>query len=108
MGESVKRGLLVLGMHRSGTSALTRTLSLLGAELPRTLIPAHPSNVTGHWESRDLAAVHEELLAAAGSSWRDFRPLDQGWLRSPPAAPFRARLAAILARDLGGSLFLVV
>jgi hypothetical protein len=29
---------LVLGMHRSGTSALARVLNLLGCDLPKTLI----------------------------------------------------------------------
>ena len=44
--------LLVLGMHRSGTSALTRVLSLLGADLPTTLLSGTranlDSNAKGH------------------------------------------------------------
>jgi hypothetical protein len=48
--------LLVLGVHRSGTSAVTRVLSILGAALPRTLLGAGPSNESGHWESEKLGS----------------------------------------------------
>ncbi|MEW4568974.1 hypothetical protein AB1L88_14010 [Tautonia sp. JC769] len=92
--------LLVLGMHRSGTSALTRVLSLLGAELPRNLIPAvKESNELGHWESIDLLAVHDEMLAAVGSSWHDVTAFPEPWGRSDAAGPFRDRILAILGRD---------
>ncbi|MBI3461596.1 MAG: hypothetical protein HY000_00840, partial [Planctomycetes bacterium] len=36
------RAICVLGMHRSGTSALTRVLNLAGAELGSALLPAMP------------------------------------------------------------------
>jgi hypothetical protein len=101
--------LLVLGMHRSGTSALTRVLSLLGADLPRNLIPAvKESNELGHWESIDLLAVHDEMLASVGSSWHDVTAFPEGWERSDAAGPFRDRILAILERDhRDASLFVV-
>ena len=42
-----RRAVVVLGMHRSGTSALTRVVSLLGADLPSRLIPANVANEAG-------------------------------------------------------------
>jgi glycosyltransferase involved in cell wall biosynthesis len=68
--------LLVLGMHRSGTSALTRTLSLMGAALPENVMGAGPGNETGHWEPQRLVSLHDRMLAEAGSSWDDWRELD--------------------------------
>ena len=68
--------LLVLGMHRSGTSAFTRILNLMGAKLPKQLIGALPGNEAGHWEPERLVLLHDQMLAEAGSSWRDLRPLD--------------------------------
>ena len=41
--------LFVLGMHRSGTSALTRVLSIAGAKLPASLMDAGKGNNGGHW-----------------------------------------------------------
>ena len=46
-----RTALVVTGMHRSGTSALTRILHLAcGADLPTDLMPPRPDNVAGFWE----------------------------------------------------------
>jgi len=47
---SNQQAIIILGMHRSGTSALTRVLNLLGMELGQPLLPPHPTNETGFWE----------------------------------------------------------
>src|SRR5580704_18526179 len=72
--------LLVLGMHRAGTSAITRILNLMGAELPKQLVGALPGNEAGHWEPERLVLLHDQMLAEAGSSWRDLRPFDPAQL----------------------------
>ena len=63
--------LLVLGMHRSGTSAVTRVLSIAGAKLPASLMGPGRGNEVGHWESDALATYNDELLAQLGirHSW---------------------------------------
>ncbi|WP_169978956.1 sulfotransferase family protein [Tautonia rosea] len=101
--------LLVLGMHRSGTSALTRVLSLLGAALPRNLMPAvQESNALGHWESLDLMVIHDEMLASVGSSWHDVTPFPEGWQHSAAAEPFRDRILEVLERDYRNTSMFVV
>jgi len=74
--------LLVLGMHRSGTSALTRCLSLLGASLPKNLMPANDFNEPGYWESMDLCVIHDSLLQSNGSHWSDWAEFDHSWYGS--------------------------
>lgn len=76
--------ILVLGMHRSGTSVLTRVLNLLGADLGSGLLTAQEGvNARGFWENAAVVAINEELLALLGRSWYDIRPLpDQWWLMS--------------------------
>jgi hypothetical protein len=49
---------------------------LMGAELPKQLVAAGPSNEAGHWEPERLVSLHDQMLAEAGSSWRDLRTLD--------------------------------
>lgn len=92
--------IIVLGMHRSGTSALTGTLSLLGVDLGQSLIPAHAAiNAKGYWEHRGIVEIHERLLGVLGSSWHDERPLPENWWRTEMVVPFRRELSAILHRD---------
>lgn len=67
--------LVVLGMHRSGTSSVAGALSMLGAAAPRTLMEPGEDNPRGFWESEVLMGVNDRLLAAVGSSWCDWRRL---------------------------------
>ena len=66
-----KIALVVVGMHRSGTSAMARLLSLSGAALPSDLMAAGPDNPTGFWESTDVARINDQILAHYGSAWDD-------------------------------------
>ncbi|MFT4613529.1 MAG: hypothetical protein ACI9NT_000669, partial [Bacteroidia bacterium] len=101
--------LLVLGMHRSGTSAVTRVASLLGADLPKKLmVPKPGENESGFWESVELYDLQEELLASGGSSWDDWRPFNPNWLDSPAAEPFISRFVEHLQDDFAESALFVV
>lgn len=102
------QALLVLGMHRSGTSAFTRVFSLLGADLPKNLLGQNPTNEAGHWESLDLVAIHDDLLATAGSRWDDWRAFNSDWIRSGVAESYRVKLLGILQNNFGGSHLFVV
>ena len=65
-----KTALVVLGMHRSGTSALSRVLNLCGAFLPAKLTPPNrKSNPTGFWESEDVIYLNERTLNQMGAAW---------------------------------------
>ncbi|HTZ08801.1 MAG TPA: hypothetical protein VMB72_07005, partial [Acidimicrobiales bacterium] len=91
-------GVVVLGMHRSGTSAVTRILNLLGADVgERDDLLTDYDNPAGHWESRALVAANDRILAAWGRSW-DFPPwLAPGWERSERAERLLPDLAATFA-----------
>ena len=64
-------GLIVLGMHRSGTSAVTGTLRLCGAWVGEEaeLTGAGFENPRGFWERRDTRNVCDRLLHSAGADW---------------------------------------
>lgn len=63
--------IFVLGMGRSGTSAITRVLSLCGARLPEPLLGASESNLTGHWEPIDAININNAFLRRYAASWYD-------------------------------------
>jgi len=90
---------LVLGMHRSGTSALTRVLNLLGVNLGGSLMRAAESNETGFWEHQDVVDIHAALLKALGMTWDDPRRLPDGWLASDAGRDAAATLLARLSED---------
>jgi hypothetical protein len=77
-------GVLVLGMHRSGTSALTGLLSLHGLALPQDMLAGKPENPLGFFESTGIVRFDDRVLAAVGSSWHDPSPLPDPLL--PPEA----------------------
>ena len=62
------RCLIVLGMHRSGTSCLTGTLEQCGVELGE-VFTRNPFNQKGNRESADIQALNNDVLAYNGGSW---------------------------------------
>jgi len=104
-----RQGLIVVGMHRSGTSALTRVLSLMGASLPKTLIQPCPGvNETGFWESQRIVTLHEEILHSIGSRWDDVLPLNPAWFASPGARDSRDQLVALMREEYGDAPLFVI
>ncbi|MCG7609087.1 sulfotransferase family protein [Mycobacterium syngnathidarum] len=69
-GEVAARpvALFVLGVPRSGTSAVTRVLSLCGARLPAGLSGADPRNPRGYWEPRASLHLNNTILRSHGSA----------------------------------------
>ncbi|MGP7735181.1 hypothetical protein [Oceanimonas smirnovii] len=65
-----KQLVVVLGMHRSGTSALTRSLQVLGVDLGDNLLPANAQvNAKGFWEDREILQFNVELMSVLGLDW---------------------------------------
>ena len=68
---------VVLGMHRSGTSAVTRGLQVIGIELgDRLMMPVKGDNDKGFWEDVDLNALNIEMLHAIDSDWFHLTAID--------------------------------
>jgi hypothetical protein len=105
---STEQTLLILGMHRSGTSACTRLLNLCGAQLPANLLPANAANVTGYWEPSSVVALHDALLAEADSAWDDPTEFPAAWLASREGQGYVERLVEILRGEMSGGALMVV
>ncbi|RZJ85944.1 MAG: hypothetical protein EON88_25585, partial [Brevundimonas sp.] len=68
------QAVIVLGMHRSGTSALTSTLAGLGYALPKDVMAGAPDNPRGFFEPRSVARLNERILQSLGGSWDQTGP----------------------------------
>lgn len=77
--------ILVAGMHRSGTSAISGALRFFNISLGSKLLKPGEDNPKGFWEHEEALNIHERLLTALGSRWDDVRALPAGWLNSEPA-----------------------
>jgi GT2 family glycosyltransferase len=67
--NSHKRIIFVLGMHRSGTSLVTKAIQVIGADLGNNLMPAELSNPKGYWEDLDVFHFNERLLDFINVRW---------------------------------------
>ena len=73
-----KKLIVVLGMHRSGTSAITRGLICLGVQLGNRLIPPiEGNNDKGFWEDIDLNNLNNEILETIYKEWHYFVSIQQ-------------------------------
>ena len=88
----------VLGMARSGTSALTRVLSLCGGTLPPGMVGANRSNPLGYWEPREAAVLNYATLRRHGSSRFDpsLRLQEEGAFGAEERAACIAEISAFL------------
>jgi len=73
---SAKTVVLVLGMHRSGTSTITRGLAAIGVDLGDNLmLPIKGNNDKGFFEDLDINKLSIEILDSIGHDWDSIRPI---------------------------------
>jgi len=66
-----KKVVLVVGMHRSGTSVLAAGLHALGVQFGQNLLPENEENVKGFFEDKRVVTLNDELLHSLGISWNN-------------------------------------
>ena len=99
-----KRALIVVGMHRSGTSATTGALQCLGVQLGRKLYSGHKDiNAKGYFEHSDIADANDEALLTLGSGWDDiFLKVDDWWKRDELQL-YASKIRRYIQRDFSRS-----
>lgn len=92
--------ILVLGMHRSGTSALARLLNMMGCYFgdENAMAWAARDNPKGFWERLDVVWANDELLRAAGACWWAVDGLDWNAAPREPLAKTQEYLAQVLLK----------
>ncbi|MGZ8369661.1 MAG: sulfotransferase family protein [Caulobacteraceae bacterium] len=72
--SKAREAVLISGMHRSGTAAVSRAISFLGYAQPQLLTEAGPQNPRGYWQPTRIVQINEAMIASLGWSW-DHTPL---------------------------------
>lgn len=91
--------ILVVGMHRSGTSLAASLLNSLGVSLPGPWLPASADNREGYFELVAVQELQNRLLVELDRCWSSAAgvlPLPQGWLESASGLRCAAALEKIL------------
>ena len=94
-------GIFVLGAPRSGTSAITRVVNLLGVPIAADdeLKPADENNPRGYFESRSLTGFNRRLLVEVGGAPYGSAPrFPEGWMENGALDPARAEARELLER----------
>jgi hypothetical protein len=102
------RALIVLGMHRSGTSAYARFINLLGAKLPSRLIEPNFANESGFWEPQEGAELNDWFLDQIGSKWNDTSTIPLEAFESDAAHIVVSKIEDFLAREFTGAATFVL
>lgn len=93
--------MIVVGMHRSGTSAVVRGLQALSVYLGKDFLDAQPENPTGYWEDKGVVEINERALKTLGLKWDDASPIAPERFRAFRIRILRAAAARYIARTFG-------
>ncbi|MGB7053107.1 MAG: hypothetical protein WBG41_16200 [Acidimicrobiales bacterium] len=105
--DGAGQGLYVIGMHRSGTSAVTGIVSRFGIHGPpdEDLFPTKEWNEQGNHESATLTRFNEALLSLVGGDWSAPPVLAPNWESDPAVAGRREKAGVLIERVFGRERF---
>jgi hypothetical protein len=104
---------LVLGMHRSGTSLCSHLLSALGLDMTDNIAApgsasVTPDNPRGHWERWEIVEFHDRILGLFNRDYyerfHDFA-LPVAWWADPRVVQIRREIVAFLEERIGDGYF---
>ena len=95
------RVICALGMHRSGTSLVSRMLNLLGVYLgtDQSVSGTGKDNPKGHWEHNAIVLLNDEILDRFGGRWDEPPALPPSWPRDPRLEDLREKAHQLLTDD---------
>jgi glycosyltransferase involved in cell wall biosynthesis len=99
MSDQRSKAICVLGMHRSGTSAITRAINLMGAYVGRPdqlMPPKEGNNPEGFWEHTEIVKIQDNILHRLSSHWDTTIPLPEKWWEFTEIQPFKEELVQLI------------
>ena len=104
----IRRVVIVLGVHRSGTSALAGALTTIGFHPGENLLPAVAGvNNNGFFEDQRVVDLNDKLLSAMGRDWNWPGPLPDTWQDQPAVLALRSEICAYISTQAHREQWLV-
>jgi hypothetical protein len=108
MPEPVKKCIVVLGMHRSGTSMISGILQLAGWSLGKDLLPPLEDNPKGFFENSRITFFNEKLLDELYAKWNDTLLIPDLWWAVEEMLSYKKALEDILESEFDDSSFFLL
>lgn len=102
-----RKAVLVLGMHRSGTSLLSGLISKAGFYIGKTVMSPAEDNPKGFFENQQIVNFNEQLLISLGLSWSSWQRLPDGW-QSLLDASEKEAAAALIDEEFGDARLICI
>jgi len=94
---------IVVGMHRSGTSVIAGALSRMGVDFGERLLGPKADNPKGFYEHLDLLELDESILRRLNSGYDDELPLPHEWWKDSRFESYKQAIQDVIRRDFGTS-----
>ncbi len=98
----------IIGMHRSGTSVLSRCMKIFGAQLGDRIILPGPDNPKGYWEDEDILNLDIEMLTFLNTSWDSVKTINNNDILNLTNNGYIEKAKDILQQKLRNSDFFAI
>lgn len=98
-----RRVVVVIGMHRSGTSLTASVLQAIGVDLGDQLIEADRHNRAGYFEQERIVRLNRRIFDLLDRRWvgpKGTLPLPKDWWLREELRPIQAELAEIVRHEM--------
>lgn len=101
MSNSEATVICILGMHRSGTSLVSRTLNLLGVHLgsSQSISSKGVDNPKGYWEHHPIQLLNDEILARLQGTWDRPPAFPPDWQHDAGLEELRERARGLVREE---------
>ncbi len=103
----MSKGVIITGMHRSGTSAFAGALAKAGMNFGEDLLPPLPENPKGFFEDREVVALNDAVLGTLGGRWDKLFRLPANWFEQKEFTTFEEKIRNFLERKFSQGDFAI-
>ena len=108
MSEKKRKCIFVIGMHRSGTSAMAGALHQLGIPIGKDIMAPNQYNEKGYFENNKVYHLNDEIFEFLGVNWHTTYLLEESWHERQDLQPFKNKIIQILDEEFENEeLFLI-
>lgn len=97
--SKAQKCIMIIGPHRSGTSALSGAMEQMGIPFGDNLLAASFDNPKGFFENEEIVRLNDEILHHFGSKWYTTSPLDKNWIEDERIYYFQKRAVDIITSE---------